>query len=127
MRIEESKKEINKLLASELLDIIVDFVNKLKFESIFSLLFFCVDYKSSGELGNSIGNTVVYMIMLVIFRRLPNLLKNEDYTEFFKRFNRLEMYYNLRKELNDNLNRFENITKEQLEEELNKLLKLRYN
>lgn len=127
MRIEESKKEINKLLASELLDIIVDFVNKLKFESIFSLLFFCVDYKSSGELGNSIGNTVVYMIMLVIFRRLPNLLKNEDYSDFFKRFNRLEMYYNLRKELNDNLNRFENITKEQLEEELNKLLKLRYN
>lgn len=126
MRIEESKKEINKLLASELLDIIVDFVNKLKFESIFSLLFFCVDYKSSGELGNSIGNTVVYMIMLVIFRRLPNLLKNED-SDFFKRFNRLEMYYNLRKELNDNLNRFENITKEQLEEELNKLLKLRYN
>lgn len=46
---------------------------------------------------------------------------------FVKRFNRLDMYCRLRIEMKENINRFENITKEQLEEELNKLLKLRYN
>ena len=127
MRIEESKKEMNKLLLSEVLDIIVEFVNKLKFESIFSILYFCVEYKSSGELGNSIGNAIVYMIFLTILRRLPKLMKEKDHNEFVKRFNRLDMYCRLRIELKENINRFENITKEQLEEELNKLLKLRYN
>ena len=127
MKIEESKKEMNKLLASELLDIIVEFINKLKFESIFSVLYFCVEYKSSGELGNSIGNAIVYMIFFTILRRLPKLMGEKEYTNFIKRFNRLDMYWKLRLELKDNLNRFENISKEQLEEELNKLLKLRYN
>ena len=127
MKIEESKKELNKLLASEMLEIIVEFVSKLKFESIFSLLYFCVEYKSSGELGNSIGNAIVYMIFFTILRRLPKLMSEKDYNEFIKRFNRLDMYCKLRLELKDNLNRFENISKEQLEEELNKLLKLRYN
>lgn len=118
---------MNKLLLSEVLDIIVEFVNKLKFESIFSILYFCVEYKSSGELGNSIGNAIVYMIFLTILRRLPKLMKEKDHNEFVKRFNRLDMYCRLRIELKNNLNRFENITKEQLEDELNKLLKLRYN
>lgn len=127
MKIEESKKEMNKLLINEVSDIIVEFISKLKFESIFSFLYFCVEYKSSGQLGNSLGNTVVYMILLTIMRRLPKLMSEKDYNEFIKRFNRLDMYCRLRLELKDNLNRFENITKEQLEEELNKLLKLRYN
>ena len=127
MKIEESKKEMNKLLINEVSDIIVEFISKLKFESIFSFLYFCVEYKSSGQLGNSLGNTVVYMILLTIMRRLPKLMSEKDYNEFIKKFNRLDMYCRLRLELKDNLNRFENITKEQLEEELNKLLKLRYN
>ena len=127
MKIEESKKEMNKLLINEIMDIIVEFISKLKFESIFSLLYFCASYKNSGDLGDSIGATVVYMIMLTIFRRLPRLLSSEDLNVVMSRFNRLDMYCRLRLELNDNLNRFENITKEQLEEELNKLLKLRYN
>lgn len=127
MKIEETKKEMNKLLVNEIMDIIVEFISKLKLESILSILYFCINYKNTGELGSSIGNSIIYMIMFVIFRRLPRLLTTEDYGDYFKRFNRVEMYFSLRQELNDNLNRFENITKEQLEEELNKLLKLRYN
>ena len=127
MKIEESKKEMNKLLASEVLDIIVEFISKLKFESIVTVLFFCLDYKDTGELGNSIADSIVYLVMLTILLRLPKLMTIKNYNQFMKRFDRLDMYCRLRLEMKENINRFENITKEQLEEELNKLLKLRYN
>lgn len=127
MKIEESKKEMNKLLVSEVLDIIVEFISKLKFESIVTVLFFCLDYKDTGELGNSIADSIVYLVMLTILLRLPKLMTIKNYNQFMKRFDRLDMYCRLRLEMKENINRFENITKEQLEEELNKLLKLRYN
>ena len=127
MKIEESKKEMNKLLASEVLDIIVEFISKLKFESIVTVLFFCLDYKDTGELGNSIADSIVYLVMLTILLRLPKLMTIKNYNQFMKRFDRLDMCCRLRLEMKENINRFENIKKEQLEEELNKLLKLRYN
>lgn len=118
MNINDSKKIINKKLLESYLKFICNVLDK---EKLFILLSAYISLFSNydsvgGYLRNFCTLSSVYLLFGTLFALVE---RKEEVTE-------INFYRQLKYELNNNINRFENVTENDVEEEIKKIKNLRY-